>query len=250
MINIHDIRLNKMIPVPLYYQLKQYFISKIQAGELKVGESLPTELEIAEALDISRTTIRQALSEMVNEGLLHREKGKGTFVAKPKIEEAFFQKLESFNDEMIRKGFKPQTKVLSIKSIPGQSNVNSRLNLRDTEMLIYLERLRYADSDPVVYLETYLSLNKFGSLLSENFADSSLYTILESKYGSKVTRVVRKIEAVNANNMESKLLNIKKNAAICLVRTIGYIEGNIPVEFSVARYRGDRNQFTLELVRV
>lgn len=248
-LNLKDIKIDKNIPVPLYYQIKQAIHDKIVNGELKADECMPTELEFVSSLNISRSTIRQALNELVNEGLICREKGRGTFISKPKIEEGFFQRLHSFNDEMIKKGMTPSTEVLDLKVIPGITSVNSQLNLSDDEQLIYLSRLRFANDEPVVYVETYLPYEKYKDLATCDFAKHSLYTLLEENFGERVLKAVRKIEAVNSRPSEAKLLKIKQNDAICLVKSTAYTAGNIPVEYSIARYRGDRNQFTVELHR-
>lgn len=248
-INIQEFELNKDIPVPLYYQLKQIILAKLMAGELKVDECLPTEIDFVHTLGISRSTVRQAFNDLVNEGYLYREKGKGTFISKPKIDEGFLQKLDSFNREMVQKGLKPSTKIMDAKVIPGIANVNRSLNIPENEELFYLCRLRYANEEPVVYLETYLPYEEHKELLHEDFATQSLYAVLEEKYNKRIVRAVRKIEAVNANAQEAKLLNIKANAAVCLVKTTAYLSDNTPIEYSVARYRGDRNQFTVELSR-
>ena len=244
-----NIELDKNIPVPLYYQLKQCIIGEIQNGNLKVGDSIPTEAEFSEKLGISRPTIRQALSELVAEGYLHRMKGKGTFISKPKIDERFFQQLQSFNQEMLNKGLNPSTEVLDFKIIAGIAAINQRLKIGASEELIYLRRLRYADGEPVVYLETYLPCKYFGRILNEDLVNHSLYHVLEEKFNKKVVRVIRQIEATNAGNEEARLLKMKKNQAVCLVKTVAYTQDDIPVEYSVARYRGDRNQFSVELIR-
>lgn len=243
------IELDKSIPVPLYYQLKQSIIAEIQGGNLKVGDSIPTEAEFSEKLGISRPTIRQALSELVSEGYLHRMKGKGTFISRPKIDERFFQQLQSFNQEMLKKGLKPSTEVLDLKKIKGVAGVNEKLKIGPEEELIYLKRLRFADDDPIVYLETYLPYTLCSKLLDEDLSNQSLYTLLEEKYDRKILRASRLIEATNAGLEESRLLKIKKNQAICLVKTVAFTQDDVPVEYSIARYRGDRNQFSVELIR-
>lgn len=247
---IEEFKLDKNIPVPLYYQLKQHIINEIQNKHLRIGDCIPTEAEFSSMLNISRPTIRQALSELVTEGYLHRLKGKGTFVSRPKIDERFFQQLQSFNHEMLQKGLKPSTKVLDLKVVGGIGGINEELDIKPDEDLIYLGRLRFADDEPIVFLETYLPYKFCQGLVNEDFVNNSLYTILEDKYNKKVVRVSRKIEAVNASNTDSKMLNIKKNQAVCLVKTIAFSDDNVPVEYSIARYRGDRNQFSVELFRV
>jgi len=241
--------IEKNVPVPLYYQLKQLILKEINEGNPKVGDSLPTESEISKVLKISRPTIRQALNELVTEGYIYRQKGKGTFVSKPKIDEAFFQKLESFNEEMIKKGLKPSTKVMSFKVIKGIASVNNKLRVSEEEKLIYLARLRFANDEPIVYVETYIPYSYCPLLIHEDLSVNSLYSLLEEKFGKKVVRASRKIEAVNSNSMEAKLLNMKKGQAICLVKTLAYTDDELPIEYSVARSRGDSNEFSIELIR-
>lgn len=242
-------KLDKNIPVPLYYQLKQVILRQIESGTLKPGDSLPTEAELCESLNISRPTIRQAFGELVSDGYLYRLKGKGTFVSTPKIEEKFFTKLESFNQEMIQKGLTPSTQVLEFKVVNGIPAVNEALQISLEERLIYLQRLRFANEEPIVYVETFLPYGRFSELFKENLAEESLYDILEEKYKMRVQRVTRQIEAMNASTKDSEYLKIQKKAAVCLVKTTGYTSDEIPVEYSVARYRGDRNKFSIDLFR-
>jgi GntR family transcriptional regulator len=246
---MQDFALNKDVPVPLYYQFKQILLEKIMSGALAESECLPTEMTFVSRLGISRSTVRQAFHDLVNEGWLTREKGKGTFVRKPKIDEGFFQKLDSFNQEMRQKGMEPGTQVLDLRQADGRGDINGHLSLPEEASLLYLCRLRKADNVPVVYLETWLPFEPVQSLLSVDFTSSSLYAVLEEQYGLRVERVVRKIEAVGASGKEAKLLGLKSGAPVCLVRTTAYLGDGTPIEYSIARYRGDRNQFTVELVR-
>lgn len=248
-ISTNDIRLDKSIPIPLYYQLKQQILERILSGSLTVDEQIPNEMDLGEALAVSRSTVRQAVSELVSEGYLYRVKAKGTFVSRPKVDEGFFQKLESFNSEMELKGFQPSTKVLALKKAPGIEEINRKLGIPTEAPLIYLSRLRFADGDPVVFLETYLPYDRFPGLLGEDFTSQSLYSLLETKYNARVAKALREIEAVLANPAEAKYLDIPRNAAVCLVKTLAYAAGDVPSEYSVARYRGDRNKFSVELIR-
>lgn len=249
MVDLSDVRLNKAIPVPLYYQLKKQIFEKIIHNQLAIHDQLPNEIDMVELFNVSRSTIRQAINELVTEGYLYRVKAKGTFISRPKVDDSFFQKLESFNQEMIRKGLRPSTKVLALKKVTGYVEINNKLNLPLGNPLLYLCRLRYANEEPVVYVETYLS-DEYEALLKEDFAVQSLYAILEAKYNVRIARAIREIEAVHANGQAKKHLNLdKKNNAICLVKTIAYANNDLPIEYSIAQYRGDRNKFSVELVR-
>jgi GntR family transcriptional regulator len=248
-LHLGDIHLDKDVPVPLYYQLAQYLLERIRTGGLAQRECLPTEMDFVKMLGISRSTVRQALDDLVNAGYLTREKGRGTFVCRPKIDEGFFQKLDSFNQEMRQKGFEPGTRVLSAGRVSGRPDINRQLGLADDQPLFQLSRLRLADGEPVVFLETWLPDARLPGLAEMDFTTQSLYGILEARYGCRVERAVRKIEAVAAKPQEARLLSIKTGEPICLVRSVARLGDDTPIEYSVARYRGDRNQFTVELVR-
>jgi GntR family transcriptional regulator len=244
------IKLDKSIPIPLYYQLKKQLLALIENADLKEGDTLPPENELCALLNISRPTIRQAFSELVIEGYLSRFKGKGTFVSKPKLEERFFSKLETFEQEMVSKGLVPYTKVIKLSKLTGPHEANERLALSLDAPLLYLVRLRSVNDMPVVYLETFLPYEKYERLMNIDFNTLSLYDSLEKIYKVRVNRVRREIEAINAPKKEAELLNVAKNTALNLVKTVAYSDPSPnPVEFSIARYRGDINKFSVELYR-
>jgi GntR family transcriptional regulator len=247
---LNDVRLDKNIPVPLYYQLKSRVLEMIKDGSLKEGDILPPENDLCESLDVSRPTIRQAFSELVAEGYLSRYKGRGTFVSKPKVDARFLSKLETFNDEMLSKGLEPRTAVLSLERVFGPCAANDRLNVPMDEPLIYLARLRSADDVPLVYVETFIPYGSCAALMDVDFEKSSLYDSLEKLCGVRVNRAHRQIESVNARKAEAALLQIARGKAVSLVKTVAYSEDSpAPVEYSVARYSGGLNKFSVVTCR-
>jgi GntR family transcriptional regulator len=243
------IHIDKLSPIPLYYQMKQAILEAVRDGTLKEGDMIPSELDLCAMHDISRSTIRQTLSELVMEGYLTRQRAKGTVVAAPKIDARFLNKLQSYNEEMRQKGLVPSTRLMNLKVLEGVRHVSEKLRLDISEPLIYLERLRCADGEPLVYLETYIPYSSFPLLMKQDFTNGSLYEYMERLYDKRVSRVVRKLEAVPANAAEAQLLDIARGAPVCLVKTVAYTASGEPVEYSVARYRGDRNEFSVELYR-
>jgi GntR family transcriptional regulator len=246
--SLSSLSLDKSIPIPLYYQLKKQLLSLIENSKLKEGELLPPENELCEALNVSRPTIRQAFSELVNEGYLTRHKGKGTFISKPKVEDRFFSKLQTFQEEMAEKGLKPVTRVVKLEMINGPHEANEKLSIPISEPLLYLSRVRSVSMIPLVYVETFLPYKTFDKLMQVDYSTSSLYDSLEKIYSIRVNRVHREFMSVNARNKDAEFLEISRNKAISLVKTVAFFD-NTPVEFSVARYRGDINQFSVELFR-
>ena len=246
----NEINLDKNVPIPLYYQLKQQILSMIEEGKLTEGDMLPPENELCTMFSVSRPTIRQSFNELASEGYLTRSKGRGTFVSKPKIEARFLSTLESFNDEMRAKNMTPRTEVLSLQKITDPHAATEKLHLPPGSPIIHLSRLRLADETPIVFVDTYLPFDHFPNILSGDFSEKSFYDLLDEMYGIHVNRVRREIEAVNARRNEALLLKIPTNSAISLVRTVGFSSSfDGPLEYSVARYRGDMNKFSVEIYR-
>ncbi|HML36530.1 MAG TPA: GntR family transcriptional regulator [Bacillota bacterium] len=237
--------IDKSVPIPLYFQLKQLILSEIQDGNYKSGDMIPTENEISDAFKISRTTVRQAVTELVQEGWLYRVKSKGTFVSLPKINQDFIKKLESFNDQIIRAGMEPSTEVLELKTMPATEVVAKHLEIKENESVIFLYRKRLADGEPIVTIKTYLPYDTCSFVMEHNLEQERLYAILRQSPATTVFRVERIVEAVEATAEDANLLNIKKGKPIQHFTSTGYSTFGKPIEYSLARYRGDRNSFEI-----
>ncbi|MBZ4645446.1 MAG: GntR family transcriptional regulator, N-acetylglucosamine utilization regulator [Petroclostridium sp.] len=241
--------LNKDIPIPLYYQLKEILLEYITKHHTDIDQPIPTEVELSSHFNISRPTVRQAINELVVEGYLYRVKGKGTFISKPKIKQDFLQILDSFNNEMQKKGLTPSTKILSLKVIKSDEKVSEALNLPIESDVVQLRRLRFANDEPIVVVVTYLPYEKCPGIITKNLENESLYKILENEYGLTLASATRTLESVLAGEYEAKLLQIEKGAPIQFFESITYLADGTPIEYSLAKYRGDRNKFTFELKR-
>lgn len=244
---IYNKRLNRSVPVPLYYQLRQILEEAI--GHLTPGEAVPSELDLCKMFDLSRPTVRQAINELVQDGLLYRTKGKGTFVAEPKIPQEFLTVLESFSDEMRRKGMAPSTRVLSLERSNVDERICSTLGIARGAPVARLARVRFADGEPIVTLTTYLPEERLPGILDADFADASLYDLIENKYGYSISYADRSLEAWAAGAYEAELLHIPVGAPIQFIETTTYLEDGTPIEYSRAEYRGDRNRFRFRLSR-
>ncbi|MDO4549606.1 MAG: GntR family transcriptional regulator, partial [Clostridia bacterium] len=131
-------RLDKSVPIPLYFQLKSMLLDEIKSGQYAVGALIPTEKELSEMFLISRTTVRQAISELVQEGWLYRVKSKGTFVARRKIQQDFIKRLETFNEQIERTGCKPSTFLLALETVELPDDIAQKLELKSGNKGIYL----------------------------------------------------------------------------------------------------------------
>lgn len=236
-------KLNKSVPIPLYFQLKEVILEEMRNGNYKSDDLIPTEKELSDMYQISRTTVRQAITELVQEGWLYRIKSKGTFVSKPKINQTFIQALGSFNDQIIKSGRTPQTELLDFKIITAPENVAEVFHLQPKEKVIYIHRKRCADNDPIVMVKTYLPYKKCSFVMEHDLSSESLYPILSKMEETRIYMIKRIIEAVDATAYDIKNLNVNRGKAIQQFISTGYNVFEEPIEYSIARYRGDRNSF-------
>lgn len=235
--------LDKTIPIPLYFQLKEIILSAIKNGKYKIGEAIPTEKELSEMFLISRTTVRQAITELVQEGWLYRVKSKGTFVQRPKINQSFVQALGSFNDQIAQVGSKPHTDLLNFEVIDAPEEVAEELRVDVGSRVIFIHRRRYADNEPIVIVKTYLPYEKCKFVLEHDLAKESLYPLLASNPETELYKIRRYIEAVEADEYDMEHLKVRSNKAIQQFISVGFNMYDEPIEYSLARYRGDRNRF-------
>ena len=241
-------KLDKSVPIPLYYQLKTLLLEEIKSNAYPVDSIIPTEKEISEMFEISRTTVRQAITELVREGWLYRVKSKGTFVAQRKIKQDFIRRLESFNEQIERTGRRPGTELLALEVVEMPERAAEAFGVAPGEKVVYLHRKRSADDEPLVTVETYLPYPKCAFLMQHNMAKESMYNVLAEREETRICRVSRILEAVAANAQDARLLNIRTGKPVHLFHTVGYNQYDQPIEFSIARYRGDRNRFEVDLL--
>lgn len=246
---IENHMLDKRIPIPLYYQLKMIIDSEIQNGSYHPGDLIPTEEELIAQFGISRTTVRQAITELVQEGKLYRIKSKGTFVAQGKLNQDFVVRMESFDDQITKLGKTPSTEVLDFKLGVAPVNVSDALQIAPNESIIFLQRKRYADGSPIVVLKTYLPTRLCAFVMEHDFTTESLYNVLEARDPAyKVHHVKRVAEAIKAPQAIAKHLGIKTGDPILFFASTGYTASGVPIEYSRFYYRGDCNKFEITVM--
>ncbi|MDX9864072.1 MAG: GntR family transcriptional regulator [Anaerolineaceae bacterium] len=234
---------------PFYLQLKGFLQRRIDEGVWTPNEMLPSESQLCAAYDISRTVVRQALREMEYEGQIYRRKGKGTFVAEPKILESLAQRLTGFHQDMAEQGLSIGDDVLFLGVVPADGKVAGFLKLDPGVDVIKLRRLRHVEGAPIALVTTYLPASLCGKVLEADFRNQSLYVFLERECGLVIDHGRRMIEAVAANEEEAGLMQVRRGAPMVLLDSISYLEDGLPVEYYHAVHRGDRTRFEIELVR-
>jgi GntR family transcriptional regulator len=237
-------------PIPYYVQVKKALQEYIENSDRQPGDQLPGEPELCRLFDVSRTVIRQALREMQYEGLIVKRKGKGTFVAEPKIVEHLFQKLTGFYQDMVERGFTPVTKVLKQEVVPASPKVAGYLGLDPGESVIQIHRLRSVEGVSIILDNTYLPYALCPKVLHTDLSSQSLYAFLEKEYSFVIARGRRTLEAVAANEYEASLLEVDVGAPLILLDSVSYLDSGMPIEYFHGIHRGDRSKFNVELIRV
>lgn len=238
--------IDKAVPIPFHYQLRELLREEIAGGRWEVGERLPSERELCETFNLSRTTVREAIDALVNEGLLRRERGRGTFVAEPKILEGLLQSPTGFTDSMAEQGIMVVTKVLRKEIGPAPSHVARELHLRPDEQVTIIDRLRFILNEPILFVTSYVPVRFVPDLVNDDLVNNSLYQLLQNKYHLKIASATRYMEAVAANEVEARLFEIRPGSPLMLIESTAYLQGGIPLEYFKARHRGDRTRFRIE----
>lgn len=245
---LNEFTLNKDTPVPLYYQLKTLILDRIKDGTYKSGDLIPTENELSSMFDISRTTVRQAVTELVREGYLYRIKSKGTFVAKPKVTQDVMNRFYSYDGAAKGSGRETSIEILKMKVVPMPKELLELGAGQPGDRAIYLYRRRLADGEPMVRVETYLPFDKFSDLLDADLEHNTLKTLMDRKAETRVNKLVRTIEAIPASKEDISLLEVEEGSAIQKMTTVRYNSAGEFLDIGYAYYRGDMNRIEVEIV--
>jgi GntR family transcriptional regulator len=237
--------IRKDSPLPIYYQLEQGIKELIESGKFTAGDLIPSEREFANDYQISRMTVRQAITNLVNDGYLKRERGKGTFVAYQKIEK---KGLTGFSEDMHSRGLKPGTKVLDFTILNADAKNARHLEIQEGSLIYQVKRLRLADNEPMAY-EILLMSTDLVPGLTEEIVCGSIYEYVEKQAGLHIVSGVQELEATTARKQEAELLQINEGAPVLLIQRKALLENKQPLEFVQSYYRADRYKFTIEISR-
>jgi len=238
--------INKNSPLPIYYQIEAALKQQIENGLLQPGDLIPSEREFAEAHQISRMTVRQAISNLVNAGYLIRQKGRGTFVANKKIVMQL-SGLTSFSEEMEHLGLEPTSELLSYQMIAAEMTIANKLGIREGANVYELKRLRIANDQPLA-LETVYIPEQLLPGLNQEVAITSLYAFAEAS-GLNLGRASQTFESRLATKEEAQHLGLSVNSPVLSVEQLTFLATNQPFEYVISAYRGDRYTFTVEMER-
>jgi GntR family transcriptional regulator len=230
---------------PLHSIVASRAEARIRSGEWAPGTRLPPERELCRVLDISRATLRQALAELEQRGLITRHQGRGTFVTRPPVAaeiSGFFTVAAALR----ARGMQLATRVLAVEIEDASRQLAQDLGCLPGDPLLRLDRLRLVESEPLMVDSTWLPLARFPRLEAHDFAGRSLYDILREDYGCELESALESFEPVVTTPREAHLLGVPRHAPALLLRRVAFDSSGVPVEMSNSLLRGDRSRFLLE----
>jgi GntR family transcriptional regulator len=219
-------------------------------GEYQSGQKLPSEDEIASQFSVSRMTVRQGVTDLIDEGLLYRRHGVGTFVAYPHVERDH-TRLTNFFESSSEEGIKASAIILDLDVLPAKDRVARALSIAEGDRVIRIKTLRFADEVPVTVHDAYLPYGLFAKLLDEDrktLESKHLWTYME-KMGYRVKSAVQHLQAREADEELARLMVIEEGAPILYKERTVYADDGTPVEFTYCYNRGDRYSLTVTLFR-
>lgn len=237
-------RLDRTSPVPLYFQLSQQIETAIASGTLRPGEMIDTELTIAAKYGLSRPTVRQAIQDLVNKGLLVRKRGVGTQVVSSPMRRSV--ELTSLFDDLQKSHRSPSTRVLSLRTIKAPEEVARALELPIGAQILYLERLRSVDAGPLAVMRNWLPGNLI-EMSSETLESQGLYDLIRS-HGVNIKVAEQKIGATAASAQQAQLLKVKKGFPLLTMERLAYSDSGMRIEYSSHVYRSDLYSFETTVV--
>ena len=232
--------------LPLYYQLYEILHSNIVTGEWQPGDMIPPESELIEHYQVSRTTVRQVLDLLANEGLINRQRGRGTFVTHPTVDQGL-SRIISFTQDMLQRGLRPGTRVLVSDLIPAPSDIAAQLQVDPGEELAHLQRLRLANDEPMSMEESYLVHRYCRGVLGQDYAANPLREALDRDHGIRLVRARQTIRAMPASPRLARVLQVEAHSPLLYIERVSFAPRDLPVEFLRLYHRGDRYALYNEL---
>jgi len=233
-------------PRPMYIEIAESILERIESGELSPGSRLSSERDLGRTLRVTRATARQALKVLEDRGLLYRRRGQGTYVADPKIERQA-GKLVPFTRGMQRRGYLTKTRLIKLERIPAESTLARELEIPVGASVFYIIRVREINHGPVLLENLWVPAARFPQLERFDLSARSLYEVMETEYGVKVSRAKQSLEPVAATEYEASHLKVKPGTPLMLERRVAMDEGAQPVERARDLFRGDRFRFVTEI---
>lgn len=235
-------------PVPLHAQLREAVRERIRDGSYAAHARLPAESEMSKAFGVSRITVRQALSDLQNEGLIFKVAGKGSFVSRPKPYQQLTE-LEGFGEAMSRQGYEIHNDVVGHALLPASADVAQRLGLAEGTQVAQIRRVRHLNRSPVSLEITYLPAAIGERLRTADLARRDIFLIIENDYGIALGHADVRIDAILADAPTAAALQVAPGSALLRMERLTHSAAGAPLDFEYLYFRGDAFQYRLQIAR-
>jgi GntR family transcriptional regulator len=239
-------KFQKKTGVPLYLQIKEHLLAKIDAGTWPAQTMIPTESELCDEYGVSKITVREAIKLLVRDGRLSRVAGKGTFIMPQKIEQRL-NRFFSFTRWAQQNGLEPASRILKVESLPADVHIAGHLDMVEGAPVTRIERLRLGSNEPLMLEVIWVPASLCPDLHLQDLANVPLNDILQTVYGIVLVRARESIEPQTADDYVSRLLSIEREVLLLHVEHTAFTSGSRIVYFVISSYRGDRVKFSIEL---
>jgi GntR family transcriptional regulator len=232
--------------MPAYQKIQRAIRQRIEAKQLKPGDAVSSERELARIHDVSLMTARHALASLEREGVVERRRGAGTFVAPPRIQ---FNKLMSYTEQMASRGLTPSSRVINAKIVEDEPEIAARLGLGAASRMVKIERVRLTADEPFAMETCYLPAADFAGLVDAPLARGSLFAALEHDYGIELAYADEEVDATVAEGRVAQLLNLRAGAPLLRIRQVIYSAKTQPVIYVIGVYRSERHSLFIRRLR-
>ncbi|MEP7357674.1 MAG: GntR family transcriptional regulator [Anaerolineales bacterium] len=232
--------LQRTLPTPIHRQVAAYLRRQIDTGQWPPHFKLPGEIDLAQQISVSRTTLRRAIKDLTAQGKLVSLHGRGTFVASPALEQPLADSLVAFSEELRRRGIAFETRLLSAAVIAPPARVSSLLGLKPRERVFALRRVRLVRGAPIIYLENYVAARHCPGIERVDFCQRGLFETLENTFGLSLDWGQRSFQAQVADAALADNLQLEPGAAVMYLEQLVYLASGLPIELSDVWLCGDR----------
>jgi DNA-binding GntR family transcriptional regulator len=215
--------------------------------ELQPGAALPSERELADRYGLARMTVRSEIERLTAEGLVYRLQGRGTFVSEPRVAQA--GALSSFTEDMVARGLKPGSVVLSAEAAEADGFLAATLELAPGDPVFRLDRLRTADGDPVAIEQAFLPLQRYEGIEAVDFSQASLFEVLAERFGVHLRDARQRAVAAAIGPDEAELLGVPEGEPGLRFHTVAWDSDGVPAYYAASLYRGDRYEIEMSQSR-
>lgn len=235
--------LDKKSIIPIYYQLRKLFERQIRSGELQPGDMLPSETEIASHFNISRMTVRRAIADLLSSGMVYTEKGKGTFVARPRLDKVVFD-LNNYYDEIKQKGLLPYAELLETSITKADAKMAKKFGIAENTRCLYFRIIITASGEPIAYETKYTVYAKNTPILESQLKDPLLSRLAEAHSDRVPTSSKKTLMVSTATEEEAKVLDVSPGIPVFfMIQSIYDVDNNI-IAWGKSVFRGDRYKVT------